>query len=755
MITDAAAQSGQAIHSANTPTAAPPPLTTVVQVVAGAGHTCAITNAGGVLCWGHNDRGQLGNGGTTDSATPVEVIGLRSGVSAIAAGLWHTCALVNSGVQCWGVNEMGELGNGTRVPSLTPVPVRGLANGVVAIAAAGTLLGGHTCALTDAGAVRCWGLNFFGELGDGTEATRTVPVAVSGLSSGVTAIAAGGGHSCALMTRGIQCWGANSSGQLGDGTETDHSTPVTVSGLPGGVAAMAAGNSHTCALTGGGEMFCWGGNLYGQLGDGSESKRSSPSKVNGLPGNVSAIAAGGSHTCALLRDNSIHCWGDNEYGQLGNGTATTHSSQPLAVSAAGRNFAAITAGSSHTCALTDDGSVQCWGHNFFGQLGDDAASASKSIPVAVQGLAHPIPAIAVGTWHTCALTEERTVHCWGRNGNGQLGDGTTISHSQPLTVSGSLTAVTTIAAGDLYSCAVTGDGGALCWGHNFYGQLGNGTTTDSSTPVAVSGLQSGVTALAGGNYHTCAVANGGVQCWGYNSFGALGDGTNTPSNVPVAVGGLTANVSTVAVGASHSCAITNGGGVQCWGFNSSGQLGDGTETSRSTPVNVGGLTSGVSALAAGTSHSCALTAVGGVVCWGSNRDGQLGDGTAVDSSLPVAVSGLASGVIAIAAGGNYSCALTADGRVLCWGQHFTSLFGIGTDTASPSPVVVPGLASGVSALGVGPSHACALNDTGSQCWGANHYGQLGVNPGWMPVDVVQGAPSSLSNNQTFLPVIHR
>jgi alpha-tubulin suppressor-like RCC1 family protein len=725
-------------------------------IAAGDYHTCALTTTGGVKCWGDNSSGQLGDGTTTKRVTPVDVSGLTSGVSAIAAGDGHTCALTTTGgVKCWGNNSSGQLGDGTApTNSSTPVDVSGLTSGVSAIAAGDY----HTCALTTTGGVKCWGDNGFGQLGDGTTTKRVTPVDVSGLTSGVSAIAAGGFHTCALTTTGgVKCWGDNFYGQLGDGTTTGSATPVDVSGLASGVSAIAAGDSHTCALTTTGGVKCWGDNSSGQLGDGTISiNNPTPVDVSGLTSGVSAIAAGDYHTCALTTTGGVKCWGDNNSGQLGDGT-TTKRVTPVDVSGLTSGVSAIAAGGSHTCALTTTGGVKCWGKNSSGQLGDGTAPTDSSTPVDTSGLTSGVSAIAAGLFYTCALTTTGGVKCWGDNASGQLGDGTTTKRVTPVDVSGLTSGVSAIAAGDGHTCALTTTGGVKCWGYNGFGQLGDGTTTGSATPVAVSGLTSGVSAIAVGGLHTCALTTtGGVKCWGDNASGQLGDGTTTKRVTPVDVSGLTSGVSAIAAGDSHTCALTTTGGVKCWGNNSSGQLGDGTApTNSSTPVDVSGLASGVSAIAAGNSYTCALTTTGGVKCWGNNSSGQLGDGTTTDRFIPVAVSGLTSGVSAIAAGDGHTCALTTTGGVKCWGRNDSGQLGDGTaPTNSSTPVDASGLASGVSAIAVGGLHTCALTTTGGvKCWGNNFFGQLGnglgVTERTTPVDVVW------LGLQLYLPLVSR
>ena len=306
------------LGSAAFPTSVRAAITTYTAISAGRWYTCALTTSGGVKCWGQNGYGQLGDGTTTDRTTPVDVIGLTSGVSAITTGWFHTCALTASGgVKCWGDNWYGKLGDGTTEERGTPVDVIGLTSGVSAITAGW----GHTCALTASGGVKCWGFNDDGELGDGTTDGRTTPVNVSGLTNGFIAIDAGGWHTCALKYgSGVKCWGANAAGQLGDGTTTDRYTPVNVGGLATG-DAISAGGWHTCAVAFGG-VKCWGFNNNGQLGDGTTDYRTTPVDVSGLTSGVSAIAAGGNHTCALTVSGGVKCWGDNWLGQLGDGTTT-------------------------------------------------------------------------------------------------------------------------------------------------------------------------------------------------------------------------------------------------------------------------------------------------------------------------------------------------------------------------------------------------------------------------------------------------
>ena len=355
-------------------------------VSAGGQHTCLLTTLGGVKCWGRNHFGQLGDGTTTDSAAPVDVVGLESGVVAIAAGAVHNCAVTEAGgVVCWGSDGFGEAGDGTFGGDniqTTPVDVVGLASGVVSVT------GGfkHSCALTDSGGVKCWGSNRNGELGATSTdmclwACSLSVLNVVGLSSGVVSVKAGDFHTCAVLSGGTaKCWGQNTSGQLGDGTLIDRPSPVDVQGLGGAVSGIASAGLHTCAVTDAGSVLCWGDNAAGQLGDGSQTASTSPVAAVGLTGNVAAISAqNGAHTCALMIAGNAKCWGFNFFGKVGDGGNDFAVTVPTDVVFVGNDVAVISAGAIHTCALRTTGSVTCWGENTYDQLGDSDGDGCTDI----------------------------------------------------------------------------------------------------------------------------------------------------------------------------------------------------------------------------------------------------------------------------------------------------------------------------------------------------------------------------------------
>jgi alpha-tubulin suppressor-like RCC1 family protein len=342
-------------------------------------------------------------------------------------------------------------------------------------------LPGHTAA--------CCGYDAEGQDGIGSTATVTTPTAVTGLS-GVTAIAASGLTSCAILAdTSVQCWGNNYEGELGVGNVTSlkSTTPVAVSGLTGAIA-LALGGNHTCALLSGGAVDCWGENFYGQLGNGTTTGpvtsmgglpcNPTPAPVPNLP-QATAVVAGNGHTCALLADTTVSCWGENSSGQLGNGSAGASVPSPAAVPGL-TGVTALAAGGSHTCALLSAGTVQCWGGGGNGQLGNGAMSDSAT-PVTVStltGVTAISSSSALQGDTTCALLGGGTVSCWGLNNGYQLGNGTTTNAPSPQAVPG-VTGATAISAGANGTCAQLSDGTLRCWG-----DVGLGTTAQTPAPVS-------------------------------------------------------------------------------------------------------------------------------------------------------------------------------------------------------------------------------------------------------------------------------
>ena len=740
----------------------------------------------------------------------------RRAAAVIAAGPEHTCARLSDGtVKCWGRNDHGQLGQGDTVSRGFDVGTMGddlppvdLGTGRTAIAIAAGI--GHTCALLDDHTVKCWGNNLSGQLGQGDAADRgdspgELGDALAAINLGTgrtaTAIATGGYHSCAILDdASVKCWGYDNFGELGlghfeitgdeAGEMGDNLPPVDL-GTGRTAAAIATGLAHTCAVLDDGTAKCWGANGHGELGLGDTDDRGNnddmgdalPAIDLGTGRTAAAISAGIGHTCALLDDSSLKCWGSNNLGQLGQGDTEVRGDEPgemgdalLPIDLGGGLVSGVAAGGNHTCALISVDDVKCWGRNNFGQLGqgsnlargDDAGEMGIALAGADLGTGRSATAVSVGNDHSCALLDNLTMKCWGRNGWGQLGkthagntgDGAAeMGDFLPPIDVGTQDAVTAVATGSAHTCAILDVGAVKCWGDNASGKLGLGDTIDRGDmagqmgavlPAVNLGAGRTATAIAAGGNHTCAILDtGAVKCWGENGTGQLGQGDTADRGdgpgemgddlAPIDLGaGRTATA--IAAGAGHTCAVLDDGEIKCWGQNGSGQLAQGdTATRGDGPGEMGDnldpadLFPDAVAIAAGQLHTCALFASGEVFCWGQNVLGQLGQESTnnwgdggLEALNPIDL-GTGRTAVAVAAGGYHSCAVLDDGTAKCWGANGSGDLGQGDTTTRGDGAGEMGdgldaidLGTGRTAIAMaaGLAHTCAVLDDGTaKCWG--------------------------------------
>lgn len=717
----------------------------IAQVKTGNYHTCVLTNSGAVKCWGKNDAGQLGRGTTSiQENVPAVVTGLGGAASAISVASMaytpgYSCAVVGGAAKCWGYNGHGQLGNGSTTNSNSPVNVTGLSSNVTDISTAITF----ACAIVNSG-VKCWGNNAFGQLGNGTTTSSTTPVDVTGLGSGsgVTSISAGSGSACAVLgvTGVIRCWGRNDYGQLGNNSTTNSSTPVDVSATAPGPTKVATARYQSCAIFGGG-LQCWGANDWGQLGNGNFTSQLTPVPVTGLTSNVIDFDVGGddnqgnSYVCAVVNTGAVWCWGRNYFGYAFGPSGTSQSNVPFAHSSITSGATSISVSAETSCAKIGS-SVKCWGYDTYGvfarvghsfnlkpfdnlfssnvtqfSIGDYGTSCvvvnggakcfglnnsgsmgsgsfnSSPTPTDVVGMTSNVSKVSIsgnfgdGYTHTCGLTTSGALKCWGSNAYGQIGDNSITVRGSPVTIFPSGVQDFEVASTGNHSCAITTSGGLKCWGRNHMGQLGIGSTTNSLVPTDVTGLSSGVTQVTAGKGHTCAIVNGGVKCWGSNGYGELGTGSTgasvlTPQDVP----GLGSGVTYISAGGlvynSKTCVVQNGG-VKCWGDGSGGALGNGTLSNMYSPTQVTGLTSGISKVKVNEYDACALTTTGALKCWGLNSNGEMGNGNLTQSLTPVDVPGMQSGVLDFDIGRHSVCILALGNSMKCWGENYAGALGLG------------------------------------------------------------------------------
>ncbi len=713
-------------------------------VALGEWHICTISLDEKLRCWGLNREGQLGYGDTKARTKP-EFLEIALGVGRVAkqvvVGAWHTCALLDDkSAKCWGKNDRGQLGYGDGIARQTAdsksIDV-GSGRNIRWIGAGDAF----NCALLDNDTVKCWGDNAFGQLGYGDKNPRNAPPQQTvnfGAGRVAKALALGPASACALLDNdAVKCWGKNDVGQLGYGDTISREAPPTEvldfgAGRRAKAVFMGMGSS-TCAILDNNAATCWGDNSQGQLGDGKSGAGNGQTKPPttpidlGLGRTAKALSLGISHTCAILDNDTIKCWGKNNVGQASDemenpllcpskevflgqamcggvcadlyksphcGSCNT-SCTGADVCASGRCSSPVTAvscGVTHTCSLQSNTDLKCWGENGFAQLGysDKIARGSPRSPVAFGG-GRFAKAIATGSNHVCALLDDQTLRCWGKNDLGQLGygDKTNRSLSETTTINlGAGRTTKAVAASGNTTCALLDNDTAKCWGQNNYGLLGYGGIADRQAPDANPinlGVGRTAKALSVGFFHTCALLdNDTVKCWGYNAVGQLGYGDtidrNAPDANPINLGvGRTAKA--IAVAGRHTCALLDNNTVKCWGDNQTGQLGYGDRTLRLAPdanaIDLGaGRTAKMIAADSNQSQTCAILDDNSLKCWKSTTP-QTVDVGAGRSAKEIR---LGTGAI---------CAILDDGTLKCWGNNSFGLLGYDDQVPRTLPDLYP------------------------------------------------------------------
>ena len=717
----------------------------VVQIAAGGSHSAAVTKDGNLYMWGYNYHGELGVYTSENKNAPILVNNSTTAlpaksVKSVALGSEHSAAITKDGsLYMWGHNNFGQLGDGTNTNRYVPVKIM---DNVVSV----SLGSEHSAIITKGGSLYMWGCNYAGELGDGTNTNRYTPVKIM---DNVASVSLGNYHSAAITKDGsLYMWGMNDFGQLGDGTSLDKSKPTKIMD---DVVSVSLGGYHSAAITKDGNLYMWGENSSGQLGDGTTVNKNKPLKV---ASNVQSVELGYSHTTVISKDGELYTWGYNKYGQLGNGT-TTNSSNPIKIM---NDIVSCVGGGSHIIALKKDGTVYTWGYNNYGQLGD-GTTTDRTSPVAIQiydhtnvltssGIKHgiipdngnysfestgEIVQIAAGSSHSAAVTKDGDLYMWGYNGEGQLGVSTNENTNAPVLVNNSTTtlpakSIKSVALGDWHSAAITKDGSLYMWGSNDYGQLGDGTTTDRYTPVKI--MDNVASVSLGGSHSAAVTKDGSLYMWGSNFRGQLGDSTTTNRYTPVKI---MDNVVSVSLGSCHSAAITKDGDLYMWGSDVYGQLGDGMYDSKSAPRSVPiKIMKNVKLIGLGGYHSAAITNDGNLYTWGYNKYGQLGDGTtkgdgsmnfygeSIQKRMPQRV---ASNVQSVKLGFDYTTVISKDGGLYTWGYNNYGQLGNGTTTNSSNPIKI--MNDVVSCAG-NDCHTIVLKKDGTvYTWGYNRYGQLG------------------------------
>src|SRR3989339_594405 len=838
--------------------------------------TCGIrANDSRVLCWGRGDYGKLGDGNISVHNVPNPILITDfSEYNEISTGAFHTCGIrtSDSRVLCWGRGISGRLGDGITSDHSVGNPTLTQDSS----ASRDLNLGfSHNCVIRKSDSrILCWGYGFLGQLGNGGTADKSVPTLTTDVSA-YTILTTGAQHSCGVRTNDsrVLCWGEGSDGQLGDGSiivhkilspnliidssgystdetcgfscisnscgdgviiggeECDDNNIVNGDGCSStciieinpcfgdcGYFKLSSGIYHSCAIRNNdSRVLCWGSGTNGQLGNGDLLRKGDPTLTADTSEYLS-VSAGIYHSCGIrANDSRVLCWGNNNYGQLGNGTIGGQKTTPtLTVDTSA--YKSVSAGNSYTCGIrANDSRVLCWGSEESGRLGNNRSGfGSVPNPILTMDDSKYLQ-VSTGYYHTCGIREDGRVLCWGRSLFGQLGDGISIDHRVYIP---NLTSDTSqyvfsvdfcnlvcvscgngikesseqcddnnlvngdgcssiciievfnfsstscddlkISTGWSHTCGIRkNDSRVLCWGKGNYGQLGDGSTAvhNNLNPNITKDTSAYLSVSAGG-YQTCGIRTSDrrVLCWGYGKYGALGDGDIDGHNVanPTLINDTSAYKS-ISAGDYYTCGIRkNDSRVLCWGFGGNGELGDGQTLVVQLNPNVTTDTSEYKSISA-NSPSCGIRKNDSrVLCWGFGGDGQLGDGGTENNLIPTLTTDT-SAYKKIATGDYHSCGIRAnDSRVLCWGDGGDGELGNGGFTNLNKPTLTSDISAYIQ-ISAGSYYSCGtrLNDTRILCWGLNDDGQLGTgNTNELFIPTLTTDISSYSSNNLSCDLVN-
>ncbi|OYW76315.1 MAG: hypothetical protein B7Z37_09475 [Verrucomicrobia bacterium 12-59-8] len=731
--------------------AAAPPVTQTFVVISGPQFTqissskgtnfsLGIRADGTLWAWGYNSNSNLGNGNTSTVWTPVQ-IGTATNWEAVSAGGNHALAVKTDGtLWAWGYNLYGQLGDGSNTQRSSPVQVGSATNwsGV----AAGYY---HSVATKTDGTLWAWGYNASGQNGQGTSdalQTHTSPVQVGSVTTW-TSIASGSYHSLAQRSDGsLWAWGQNSYGQIGNASTSTITSPVQI-GTATNWNSFSCGYYSSVGTRSDGTLWSWGRNAEGQIGDGTLTQRSSPIQI-GSDTNWQQAQAGGYHMLARKNDGTIWAWGWNNYGQLGQGynDQTLHGTIPLQIGTA-TNWAVLAPGNGCNIATRSDGTLWSWGDDSSGGLG---YAGHLLQPVAAQF--GPIATASGGDGHTAVIRADGTLWMLGNNGNGQIGIGASDSgqHPVPAQVQPG-TQWISVAAGGFHTAAIRSDGTLWTWGYNNYGQLGDGTTTQRASPAQV-GADANWLSVSAGYYFTVGLrTDGTLWAWGYNTDGQMGNGTTSSTGQwqPVQIGSA-ADWAAISCGSYHVLSLKQNGTLWSWGLNSYGQVGDGTTTTpQSSPLQVGSATNWRS-IASGRYYSVATQQDGTLWAWGYNGTGNLGDGTFTNRSSPTKI-GADTTWTSVSAGYYHTVGTKIDGTLWSWGYNFYGQLGNGGTASQSSPTQV-GAAAGWSKT-FQSGYQTLVSTSDSSLWGCGYTNRGATGYAWRNEWVPDLVLPALSPPQTL------
>jgi alpha-tubulin suppressor-like RCC1 family protein len=709
---------------------------------ASVGASLGIDKNGKAWGWGYNDwTYNVGDNTTNNKKTPVSVYGNKTFCKIFASE--HTIAIDKNGrAWGWGNNTNGQVGNNTVVgPVKTPVSVLGAVKTFCQISGGRN----HVLAIDKNGRAWGWGNNALGQLGDNTITDKRTPVSVVGTIKTFCQITGSLGNdgSFALDKNGrAWAWGNNTAGSIGDNTTISRRTPVSVAGAVKTFCQISIGSNSVLAIDKNGRAWAWGS--YIALGIGSETSKLSPVTILGQNKTFCKVSAGGDFSVAIDKNGRAWGWGRNDLGQLGtNSTIATNVARPgqitpVSVAGAIKTFCRITGGGQpgigFSLAIDKNGRAWAWGNNGNGQLGDNT-TVGKFTPVSVAGAVKTFCDIKNGVNQSfgIALDKNGRIWGWGINGNGQLGDNTNVSKRTPVSVLGAAKTFCKIAAGGFHTAAIDKNGRMWCWGNNSNGQLGVNSTVIVSvaTPLSVVGTAKTFCHVSAGNNHTLAIdKNGLVWAWGFNNTGQLADGESADSLTPKSIIGQVKTFCKIAAGNGPSLAIDKNGRLWGWGFNGNGAVGNDTVVPPRTPVLIAGTAKTFCEVTSGNSHTLAIEKNGRVWAWGLNTNLQLANLYVTSVLTPVSVVGAIKTFCQIKCGGTHTIGLDKNGAIWGWGNDFYGQAGINQGLSynyHSTPKRIAGISKTFCKISAGIEMSYGIEKNGNVwCWGRNDKNNLGI-----------------------------
>ena len=703
------------------------------QIATGMNHSCGIKSNDTLWCWGDNTYGQLGIDYFMPKSTPTQEYKHFTDWKQVAVGYKHTVAIRKNGtLWSWGNNAQGQLGTGDTVSKR--IPTQESTHSILWQSVSAGM--NHTLAIKKAHfpsmdrTLFGWGSNLYGQLGVGDTDPRNSPTQEATGSTHWLSVSTSGSHTLALKTdHTLFAWGFNANGQLGVGDTDPRNSPTQE--VTGGThwVQITAGSSHSVAITDAGLLYAWGWNARGQLGVNDTSRRLTPTREATHASNWAHASAGGNHTLAVKTNGQLFAWGVNNHGELGDGTIGTNRKLPTREMTSASDWVGVIAGRDLSLAIKSNGRLWAWGANYNSRYGD-GTPLQRTNPTQLFVAGSQWIMVSSGTNHTVALLNNGTIWSWGNNSRGQLGDGSNLDRDFPVQESTHNTNWTYVAAGNEYTVALKNNGTIWSWGRNSQGQLATNDTTSHNTPTREHSSSTHWTRISAGYCHTVALKDDHtLWSWGCNDYGQLGIGDTNEWHTPIQEFTGATDWMRISAGGFHTAAIKTTQTLWTWGKNNYGQLGLNDLSTRTKPFQEHSASTNWIAVSAGRQHTVALKSNHSLWAWGYNAHGQLGIGNRTDAAIPIREATHATNWEDISAGLFHTLAAKQDRSLWGWGDSACGELGNGTLIGNLSPALIDDTKQWGS-FSAGRNHSIGIDATSTSTlwgWGSNRQGQLGTD----------------------------